>query len=162
MFQQPCRWLLGELQDHFTLFDRGQCHQLMYLWERLHNQQKLGKMIKSLTLASHASQPHSPSSRYPCMEPGALPATSQKRFFQQPEESLSHLCLAFTSARLKRTWGFPSWRKANVTQMLHSSALLKCSPYRRTGLTHPTYSKIHIWSYHAPKSWIFSFCCILH
>lgn len=50
MFQQPCRWLLGELQDHFTLFDRGQCHQLKSLKEQLHNQQRLGKIIKSLTL----------------------------------------------------------------------------------------------------------------
>lgn len=57
MFQQSCRWLLGELQDHFTLFDRGQCHQLKSLKVQLHNQQRLGKIIKSLTLVSHASQP---------------------------------------------------------------------------------------------------------
>lgn len=58
MFQQPCRWLLGELQDHFTLFDRGQCHQLKSLKKQLHNQQRLGKIIKSLTLNFLRSTAH--------------------------------------------------------------------------------------------------------
>lgn len=57
VFQQPRGRLLGELQDHFTLFDRGQCHQLKSLKEQLHNRQRLGKIIGSLTLASCAAQP---------------------------------------------------------------------------------------------------------
>lgn len=31
VFEQPCRRLLGELQDHFTLCDKGQWQQLVFV-----------------------------------------------------------------------------------------------------------------------------------
>lgn len=103
MLQQPCRRLLGELQDHFTLFDRGQCHQLKSLKEQLHNQQRLGKIVKSLSLASHAAQPitfylDTPARSLVLLAkmPLRIAAMTWKGFSQQLGESSSHFCFIFT------------------------------------------------------------------